>query len=43
MLNKLKLMRQDPAGRVAVPALMWFAGVPLGLVLVIWLFFFRGS
>lgn len=29
-------------GGVAVPAIMWFAGVPLGLVLVLWLLFFRG-
>ncbi len=28
-------------GGVAVPALMWFAGVPLGLVIVLWLLFFR--
>jgi lipid-A-disaccharide synthase-like uncharacterized protein len=29
-------------GRVAVPILLWFMGVPLGLVLLLWLFFFRG-
>jgi lipid-A-disaccharide synthase-like uncharacterized protein len=42
MLQNLKLIRRDPAGRIAVPALMWFAGVPLGLVVVLWFFFFRG-
>ncbi len=29
-------------GRVAVPILLWMAGVPFGLVLLLWLFFFRG-
>ncbi|MEK6553934.1 MAG: hypothetical protein AABZ31_01740 [Bdellovibrionota bacterium] len=33
---------QNEAGGIAVPAIMWMAGVPLGLVLLIWLFFFRG-
>lgn len=28
-------------GAIAIPALMWFAGVPLGLVIVLWLLFFR--
>ena len=39
MLQRLK---SNPSGSVAVPMLMWFAGVPLGLVLVIWFVFFRG-
>jgi hypothetical protein len=42
MLDKLRVIRQDPKGRIAVPALLWFAGVPFGLVLIIWFFFFRG-
>ena len=29
-------------GRVLAPMLLWIAGVPFGLVLVIWFFFFRG-
>lgn len=29
-------------GKVAVPILMWIAGVPFTLVFFIWLFFFRG-
>lgn len=31
----------DQKGGVAIPAIMWFAGVPLGLVIVLWLLFFR--
>jgi hypothetical protein len=42
MRNELKAMREDPKGRVGVPLLMWVCGVPLGLVLVVWFFFFRG-
>ena len=29
-------------GRVLVPALLWMAGVPFGIVLLLWFFFFRG-
>jgi len=29
-------------GRVAVPILMYMLGAPLGLVLLVWFFFFRG-
>jgi hypothetical protein len=29
-------------GRVAVPILLWVAGVPFSLVFLLWLFFFRG-
>ena len=29
-------------GRVLVPALLWMAGAPLGLVIILWFFFFRG-
>lgn len=42
MNHKIEKFRRDVGGRIAVPMLMWFAGVPLGLVLVIWLIFFRG-
>jgi lipid-A-disaccharide synthase-like uncharacterized protein len=40
MMQRLK--SSPTRGRVAVPMLMWFAGVPLGLVLVVWFIFFRG-
>jgi hypothetical protein len=42
MNDKLKLMLRSPAGRVGVPILLWLGGVPLGLVLLAWFFFFRG-
>lgn len=29
-------------GKVLVPALLYIAGVPLSLVVVLWFFFFRG-
>ena len=29
-------------GGIVIPALLWWAGVPLGIVLLLWLFFFRG-
>ena len=40
----MKPMKQIQAiqGRIAVPILLWAAGVPLGIVLLLWLFFFRG-
>jgi len=30
------------SGGIVLPALMWWAGVPLLLVLVLWALFFRG-
>jgi len=30
------------SGRVLVPAILWMAGVPFTLVLLLWLLFFRG-
>ena len=42
MNENLKLMLRNPAGRVGVPILMWLGGVPLVLVLLAWLLFFRG-
>lgn len=38
MMKKAK--RQS--GRVLVPAILWMAGMPLTLVLLLWFFFFRG-
>lgn len=29
------------SGGIVIPALMWWAGVPLALVIVLWLLFFR--
>lgn len=29
-------------GRVAVPIIVWMLGAPLGLVILLWFFFFRG-
>ena len=29
-------------GGVGAPLLLWFLGVPGGLVIILWLFFFRG-
>ena len=40
MMNKLIV--RDQNGRVAVPMLLWFAGVPFGIVVLLWLLFFRG-
>jgi hypothetical protein len=33
---------RDQQGRVAVPILLWFMGVPGFLVILLWFFFFRG-
>lgn len=37
IVNKAK--RQS--GRVLVPAVLWMAGMPFTLVLLLWFFFFR--
>ena len=37
-----RLIVRDQNGRVAVPMLLWFAGVPFGIVVLLWLLFFRG-
>jgi hypothetical protein len=36
------LTTTNQKGRVAVPILLWMAGVPFTLVFLLWLFFFRG-
>lgn len=41
-MNLNSIVKRDPNGRVAVPLLLWIAGVPFGIVLLLWLFFFRG-
>ena len=38
--HSLKARRTE--GKVLVPAILYLAGVPLGLVLLLWFFFFRG-
>jgi len=35
--------KSDQKGRVAIPFILWMAGVPLMLVIVLWFLFFRGS
>ena len=42
MREIIKKRREQLEGRVLVPALMWMAGVPFGIVFLLWLFFFRG-
>jgi hypothetical protein len=41
MLSKI-LATDDEKGRIAVPILLWIAGVPFSVVFLLWLFFFRG-
>ena len=42
--NTVKLIKvsDEQKGRVVVPVLLWMAGVPLFLVVILWLIFFRG-
>lgn len=42
MITQLKAIRRDPKGRIGIPILLSLAGVPLGVVLLLWFFFFRG-
>ena len=39
---KLQKLVDEVNGRVAVPIIMWMLGAPLGLVILLWFFFFRG-
>jgi hypothetical protein len=39
--NKI-VVKNDAKGRIAVPILLWIAGVPFIFVLIAWLVFFRG-
>ena len=41
-MKALKKSREQLEGRVLVPALLWMAGVPFGVVVLLWFFFFRG-
>lgn len=40
--TKMAELRDDATGKVAVPILLYFLGVPGILVLVLWALFFRG-
>jgi hypothetical protein len=42
MSKLLRMTKADENGRVGVPILLWIAGVPLGVVFLLWLFCFRG-
>lgn len=42
MDSKRASIAQKQSGRVLVPAILWMAGVPFGLVLLLWFLFFRG-
>lgn len=41
-MTPMNQITPNPRGKIAVPILLWAAGVPLGIVLLLWLFFFRG-
>lgn len=41
MTNRL-IKAERQSGRVLVPILLWWAGLPLTLVILLWFFFFRG-
>lgn len=43
MKIQLKKSREHLEGKVLVPALLWMAGAPFGLVLLLWFFLFRGK
>lgn len=42
-MKKIETFIADINGRVGVPILLYFLGVPGGLVILIWFFFFRGK
>jgi lipid-A-disaccharide synthase-like uncharacterized protein len=39
---QIQKRREQLEGRILVPALLWMAGVPFGVVLLLWFFMFRG-
>ncbi|HEX7481708.1 MAG TPA: hypothetical protein VF331_28135 [Polyangiales bacterium] len=41
-MTQIKKLQEATSGRVLVPALLWMGGVPIGLVFILWLLFFRG-
>lgn len=42
MKNTALKIAKDTHGRVAPPLILWFLGVPGGLCVLLWFFFFRG-
>lgn len=42
MRHQMKTKHERQSGKVLVPALLWFAGVPFTVVVLLWLLFFRG-
>jgi hypothetical protein len=42
MGNQLKKVDEKQSGGIVLPALLWWAGVPLFAVILLWLLFFRG-
>lgn len=43
MMTKMQVRKHEKqSGKVLVPALLYLAGAPIGLVLLLWFFFFRG-
>jgi hypothetical protein len=42
-MQTLKQINDDIQGRVAAPILLYFLGVPGFIVILLWLFFFRGK
>lgn len=41
-IKNFNILDLDEEGKIGPPLLLWFLGVPGGLVLILWLFFFRG-
>ena len=44
-MNKISVLKNQVSnayGRVGMPILLYFLGVPGALVILLWLFFFRG-
>jgi hypothetical protein len=39
--NRLSRSKQAIEGRILPPLILWMLGVPGGIVLLLWLFFFR--
>lgn len=42
LLEKFRDTRSDVEGRVLPPLILWMLGVPGIVVLLLWMFFFRG-
>jgi hypothetical protein len=40
--NLTEDLSSKESGGIVLPALLWWAGVPLFAVILLWLFFFRG-